>query len=131
MASNPKFDAILTQMGEIHAKKQHDYATAGNPYSNFEESAATAGCSVDTVFMVLMGIKLARLRELLSSGKGPENESVQDSRMDLAVYAALWASYQLAESENPWCMDGSCYISHRRDTPCALVNDLEVDAIPF
>jgi len=93
MASNPKFDAVLAAMAEIHQKKNHDYAKDSNPYSNFEGAAATAGCSVDTVFMVLMGIKMERLRELLTSGKDAQNESVQDSRMDLAVYAALWASY--------------------------------------
>jgi hypothetical protein len=92
-ATNPKFETVITQMVAIHNRKSADYATDGNRYSNFEESAAYAGCSVDTVFLVMIGVKLARLRELLSSGKTAQNESVQDSRMDLAVYAALWASY--------------------------------------
>ena len=78
-------------MAETHDKKNADYAHAGNPYSNFEEAAATAGVSVDAVFAVLIGIKLARLKAL--KGKAPNNESVQDSRLDLAVYSALWASY--------------------------------------
>lgn len=90
---NPKFDALLDDMRALHAKKNHDYAKDTNPYSNFEEAAHTAGCSVDTVFRVMLGIKIARLNELISNGKTPTNESVQDSRMDLATYAALWASY--------------------------------------
>ena len=93
MASNPKFHALLAQMAETHDKKNNDYAHDGNPYSNFEQAGATAGCSVDTVFAVLIGIKLARLQVLLGAGKAPNNESVQDSRLDLAVYSALWASY--------------------------------------
>jgi hypothetical protein len=93
---NPKFNALLQRMQDTHDKKNADYATAGNPYSNFEEAAATAGCSVDTVFAVLIGVKLARLKELVGNGKTPNNESVQDSRLDLAVYAALWASYHEA-----------------------------------
>lgn len=92
-ASNPRFGAVIRQMVETHNRKSSDYAKDVNRYSNFEESAACAGCSVDTVFLVMIGVKLARLRELLSSGKSAQNESVQDSRMDLAVYAALWASY--------------------------------------
>jgi hypothetical protein len=48
---------------------------------------------VDAVFAVLIGIKKARLRELLRSGKTPNNESIADTRTDLAMYAALWASY--------------------------------------
>jgi hypothetical protein len=91
---NPKFEALLDDMRALHARKNHDYAKDSNPYSNFEEAAATAGCSVDTVFRVLIGIKIARLNELLDSGKPALNESVDDSRMDLTMYAALWTSYR-------------------------------------
>lgn len=93
MAANPKFHALLAQMASTHDRKNADYAHDGNPYSNFEQAAAVAGCGVDTVFAVLIGIKLARLQVLLKSGKAPNNESIQDSRLDLAVYSALWASY--------------------------------------
>lgn len=90
---NPKFHAALNKIKEIHDKKSQDYAHDSNRYSNFEEAAETAGCSVDTVFAVLIGIKMARLRELLSTGKIPNNESIQDTRLDLAVYSVLWMSY--------------------------------------
>ena len=85
---------LLKQMQETHDRKNEDYATAGNPYSNFQLAATIAGCSVDTVFRVLIGVKLARLDELLK-GKVPRNESIDDSLLDLAVYSALWASYRL------------------------------------
>lgn len=94
---NPKFHSALAKMAEVHDKKSQDYAHDGNRYSNFEEAAATAGVSVDEVFAVLIGIKLARLRELLSSGKVPNNESIQDTRLDLAVYSVLWLSYHEGE----------------------------------
>jgi hypothetical protein len=90
---NPKFHNLLTKMAETHDRKNHDYAHDGNPYSNFEEAAVTAGVDVDTVFRVLMGIKLSRLNALTRGGKIPNNESIQDTRQDLAVYAALAASY--------------------------------------
>jgi hypothetical protein len=93
LAKNPKFHSLLKQMGETHDRKNNDYAHDGNPYSNFEEAAATAGVSVDQVFAVLIGIKLARLKALMLSGKTPNNESVLDSKLDLSVYAALWTSY--------------------------------------
>lgn len=95
MAHNPKFHNLLAKMGEIHDRKNHDYAANNNPYSNFEEAAGVAMgfTGVDAVFAGLIGVKLARLRQL-KSGKEPNNESVQDSFLDLAVYAALWASYQ-------------------------------------
>lgn len=98
MARNLRFEQLLNDMRELHSRKNHDYAKDSNPYSNFEEAADVAGCSVDTVFRVMIGIKLARLKELLASGKTAQNESVQDSRMDLTMYAALWTSYNMAMS---------------------------------
>jgi hypothetical protein len=87
-------------MVATHQKKSHDYATVDNPYSNFETAATLAGVDVDTVFRVLMGIKMARLRELLGpSTREPNFESVQDTRKDLAVYAALYASYFLKTAD--------------------------------
>jgi hypothetical protein len=98
MAQNPAFRALLTRMGELHDKKNHDYAQDNNPYSNFEEAAANAGCSVDTVFRVLIGIKQARLKELLA-GKVPNNEGIEDTKLDLTMYCALWVSYDMSKSE--------------------------------
>ena len=86
-------------MAETHDRKNADYAHEGNPYSNFEEAAKYAGVTVDDVFNVLIGVKTARLVELLKSGKEPQNESVQDTLLDRAVYAALHASYHMREEE--------------------------------
>lgn len=93
VGTNPKFDALLTKMSEMHEKKAADYSHAGDRYSNFREAAVAAQTDISTVFKVLMGIKMARLNELEGMGKKPNNESIQDSRLDLAVYAALYASY--------------------------------------
>lgn len=90
---NSRFEAHLARMAQVHDSKNHDYADDQNPYSNFEAAAQTAGCSVDTVFRVLIGVKLARLHELQKGEKAPRHESVDDSLLDLSVYAALWASY--------------------------------------
>jgi hypothetical protein len=89
---NPAFEDLLNHMSDIHDRKNKDYAEEGNPYSNFEFAAKIGGCSVDTVFRTLIGVKLARLDELLK-GKSAQFESITDSQLDLAVYAALWASY--------------------------------------
>lgn len=94
---NPKFHALLKGMAETHDRKNADYAHEGNPYSNFEEAAAYAGVTVDDVFNVLIGVKTARLVELLKSGKQPQNESVQDTLLDRAVYSALHASYHMGK----------------------------------
>ena len=84
---------LLAQLATLHAAKSHDYARADNPFSNFEEAAASAGVSVDTVFAVMLGIKQARLKELQGAGKTPRHESVADTQIDLALYAVLRAAY--------------------------------------
>lgn len=79
----------------LHDRKNHDYATKGNPYSNFEFAARLVEGfrdPLDQVFAALVGIKIARLQEL-TAGKAPNYESVQDTRRDLANYACLWGSY--------------------------------------
>lgn len=93
MGLNPKFDAVLAQMAAIHDKKSADYASSDNRYSNFEMASDCAGITISQGFRYIIGIKLARLNELEDVGKDPNNESLEDSRLDLATYAALYASY--------------------------------------
>lgn len=104
MARNPKFTALLAEMAELHDLKNHDYARDGDPFSNFTQAAQVAQgfTGKDAVYATLIGVKLARLRNLLSSGKTPNNESIADTRRDLAMYAALWAADTL-----PWSYDDS------------------------
>lgn len=92
---NPKFHALLNRLADLHDAKSHDYAEAGNPYSNFEFAARVSEpfTGIDRVFATLVGVKLARLAELTAAGKTPKNESLQDTRRDLANYCAIWASY--------------------------------------
>jgi hypothetical protein len=96
VSRNPRYNALLKTMREIHDAKSFDYAQDSNPYSNFEYAATIAERftdPMDRVFATLIGIKLARLAELTGAGKTPKNEALQDTRRDLANYAAIWASY--------------------------------------
>jgi hypothetical protein len=104
VAKSPKFEALLAEMRALHVSKNGDYAREGSPFSNFDEAAEVARgfTGKDAVYATLIGVKLARLRNLLSSGKTPNNESIADTRRDLAMYAALWAADTL-----PWSYDDS------------------------
>lgn len=114
---NPAFNALLDDMKELHDRKNEDYAGDGNPYSNFEFAAQTAGVTVEQVFRVLIGVKLARLNVLRASGKTPNHESIADTEKDLAVYAALLASY--AKSSAVVVSSGFCGVEFERDGfPC-------------
>lgn len=95
-SGSPEFYALLEQMSSIHSKKSHDYAQASNPFSNFERAGTIASWftdPVDIAFAVLIGVKLARLAEL-STGKIPNNESIEDTHLDGATYMTLWAAYK-------------------------------------
>jgi len=92
-----QFRMILAEMQAIHNKKNKDYSQEGNPFSNFERAAMLASWfddPVDKVFATLLGVKLARMAELLN-GKTPNNESLSDSFLDHEVYSVIWHAWFL------------------------------------
>ena len=95
MGRNKTFNNLMDSIKELHDKKNHDYANEDNPYSNFEFASLLIReftNPVDQSFACLIGIKLARLGQLLS-GKEPNNESVEDTMRDLTTYCGIWAAY--------------------------------------
>lgn len=97
---SPYFQDTIDTMAAVHDSKNEDYADDGNPFSNFEGAAKTAGVSVDVVFQVMIGIKMERLRQL-TSGKEANHESLMDTVLDLANYAAIWYAYKLSRGAEP------------------------------
>lgn len=94
---NPSYVSLIHKMLETHEIKSHDYADDNNPFSNFEFAALVSkgfADETDKVFATLIGVKLARLQQLLN-GKSPKNESIDDTFLDLANYSAIWASYRM------------------------------------
>lgn len=91
--SSQKFHDILTQLGELHDQKQKDYGSDNDPFKNVRNSGdfgvpAWIGC------MVRANDKMKRIQTASSQVlNGDEvsmaNESVEDSFMDLAVYAVI------------------------------------------
>lgn len=88
------YEEIDSELLEITKSKGHDYAST-DVLSNFKEiSGAAKLLRVDAttptgyaMFMVLL--KIGRLGNLLSSGKTPNNESVEDSFKDGINYFKL------------------------------------------
>ena len=96
--SSPIVKELLSRIQEIHDRKNADYASEANPFSNFERAAEIASWfnnPADKVFATMIGIKLARLAELLN-GKTPKNESIDDSFLDNETYAILWHAFYLS-----------------------------------
>lgn len=80
---------------DIMEKKNHDYSSENNPFQNFEIQAMVSGVPTSKTFLIAIGIKIARLRELTNEGKEAKvvDESIKDSILDLANYACLMAGY--------------------------------------
>ena len=99
---NQNFLDLLEQMKKTHESKTEDYASAGF-YENFERQAIINSwfiTSIDKVFSTMIAVKLARLATLLNKTTLPNNESIDDSFLDLTVYCGLWASYH--KSQKKW-----------------------------
>src|SRR4051812_27218090 len=102
MSRNPHYLKLVQELTEIHERKNTDYASADDPYSNFIYADMMMepfkNYPVHRVFVALLGVKLARMSQLLS-GRTPLNESLADSFRDEPNYNLIWASYYFKELE--------------------------------
>jgi hypothetical protein len=99
---NDPFEAVLIEMVTTNRAKRKDYAVDGNPFSNFYGSAEIMRLAGVDPFNELdsavfnIAQKLVRRGSLKVNGREeePENEPLEDTYRDLAVYAAiLYAMY--------------------------------------
>ena len=98
MSENIWFDIILDRMAAISDSKRHDYASEDDPFLNFIQVANISGLTTDEVFLVWIATKLVRLGQLVGGDKEPNNESIDDSIIDMANYSALWAGLREREA---------------------------------
>lgn len=83
---NPKFHKLLEEIGKLHDKKNTDYATTEDPFSNFRE-CERFGIPAWQGTLVRMSDKWARLCNLTK--REALNEPIEDTLMDLAVYSLI------------------------------------------
>lgn len=92
----------LDTIRELHLRKNQDYAASDNPFSNFEFTEFVLShfnSDRDKSFIWPIATKLARLSTLLNSGNNPNNESIEDSFLDIATYVLLWKADYARRSE--------------------------------
>lgn len=85
------FELAMADIVRMFRKKNADYARTGSRWSNFEDMSRFLG-DEDKPWLsslVLCQQKLSRIGALVSAGKEPTNESLIDSLLDNAVYAAM------------------------------------------
>jgi len=82
------FGYITGEMERVLFSKGDDYANTDR-LSNFKLAGAITGGNASTNCLNLIATKVARLGVLLNSDKKPNNESIEDSVLDLANYSVL------------------------------------------
>lgn len=86
-AGDPRFHALLKQIGELHDAKQADYGRDADPFANVRASEEW-GVAGWIGALVRATDKVRRLQTYATKGT-LKNEGVEDSLMDLAVYALI------------------------------------------
>ena len=82
------FQEFTKQMETIIFKKGNDYANEDR-LSNFKLAGTICGLKAEQNCLSLIATKVARLGVLFNSDKKPNNESIEDSVLDLANYSVL------------------------------------------
>lgn len=125
------FEELLERSKAIHLKKREDYTSnpIANPHENFERAnEIISWFPVEyKSYASYIGTKLARLSSLLSSGKVPNNESIDDSFLDLVTYCALmYDAYKRSFGPAPNVMAALNSLPKYKDSP----DPTEPDIIP-
>jgi len=84
---DPRFHALLQELGALHDKKQQDYGTAQDPLANVRASQDW-GIPPWVGSCIRLNDKVKRLQSLAKNGS-LANESAEDSLKDIAVYALI------------------------------------------
>ncbi|MBI4136729.1 DUF1599 domain-containing protein [Candidatus Roizmanbacteria bacterium] len=87
MADQPRhldeaFEQVCNEIADLFIKKHHDYGKEN--VLEMEELGIAFRTSE----------KIARLKNLLKEGKAPENESLEETWKDIAVYAIIAVLYR-------------------------------------
>jgi len=84
---DPRFIALLDEIEATHARKQRDYGTDADPFANIRGSEEW-GVEAWRGAMIRATDKIRRLQTYARTGT-LANEGVEDSLIDLAVYALI------------------------------------------
>jgi hypothetical protein len=88
MQGDPMFYEYLVKMAQLHAKKNHDYSQDQDPLSNLKACEAI-GIPAYKGVLVRLQDKWSRLIELSKKEAKVLEESVEDTLLDMAIYAIL------------------------------------------
>jgi len=89
MARNREFDDALDELKMLHDAKNHDYATAENPYKNLE-GVERIGIEAWRGIVIRLMDKFERVEQYCTNGElAIKSEGMEDTFKDIAVYSTL------------------------------------------
>ena len=89
MAKNKEFDDALDELKMLHDAKNHDYATAENPYKNLE-GVSRIGIEPWRGIVIRLMDKFERVEQYCTNGElAIKSEGMEDTLKDIAVYSTL------------------------------------------
>jgi hypothetical protein len=89
MARNREFDDALDELKMLHDAKNHDYATAENPYKNLE-GVSKIGIEPWRGIVIRLMDKFERVQQYCVNGElAIKSEGMEDTFKDIAVYSTL------------------------------------------
>ena len=81
---------LCTRSCELMKKKSEDYATGSDPFANFKRGEVLGFATCEEGLMLRVVDKISRISTFLKRGQlNVENESVEDSIMDIINYMVL------------------------------------------
>ena len=89
MSRNVEFDDVLDELKMLHDAKNHDYATAENPYKNLE-GVSRIGIEPWRGIVIRLMDKFERVEQYCINGElAIKSEGMEDTFKDIAVYSTL------------------------------------------
>ena len=89
-----QFKEIVAKMTDTMERKNHDYGGNEDPFNNFTMVEKLRICDTEQGFLTRMTDKLARITTFVNKGVlKVEDEKVEDTLQDLAVYSILLLLY--------------------------------------
>lgn len=82
---------------ELCKKKNHDYSK-GHPFGNFMVAEAMQVTTAEGGIIVRLGDKLSRLSSVLEKGAMVQEESIEDTCIDIINYSILLYGLRLSRS---------------------------------
>lgn len=95
---DPRFHALLEELGYLHDRKQEDYGADEDPFANIRASEEW-GQEPWVGALMRANDKMHRLQRFAAKGE-LSNESAEDSMRDIAVYAMIALILYTEASEN-------------------------------